>query len=336
MTIAAVSGVSGREAGLASGLINTSQQIGGALGLAILATIANSRTEDVMTQAGGDPQALPTALTEGFQNAFMVGAGFAIVGALLAIGADLQQGQPRARRGGAPRRGRGGPGRGLRPTLAPGRSRARSRGRPAAVPPASPTPEVSHDPSHPAAVLALCALLVAAAPAAAKPKKSLKLSRGATTLTLDKGAIDALTSLGIAAAPLAPATADGADLAFPITTGRVKAKTLAGTIRHTGGLALSRDATRVELRNFIIDTKKAELTARVGNARIAILDLDLSKVKVEQEGQAPDGLGRERDAHQGRGRRAQRRVRDRRVQAGSADRDRSRTDTRHTQAMSSA
>ncbi len=85
MTIAAVSGVSGREAGLASGLINTSQQIGGALGLAILATIANSRTEDVMATAGGDPQALPTALTEGFQDAFMVGAGFAIVGALLAL-----------------------------------------------------------------------------------------------------------------------------------------------------------------------------------------------------------------------------------------------------------
>ena len=85
MTIAAVSGVSAQEAGLASGLINTSQQVGGALGLAILATIANSRTEDVMAQAGGDPQALPTALTEGFQDAFMVGAGFAIVGALLAL-----------------------------------------------------------------------------------------------------------------------------------------------------------------------------------------------------------------------------------------------------------
>jgi MFS family permease len=84
MTVAAVSGVSGREAGLASGLINTSQQVGGALGLAILATVANSRTVDVMAQAGGDPQALPTALTEGFQNAFMVGAGFAVVGALLA------------------------------------------------------------------------------------------------------------------------------------------------------------------------------------------------------------------------------------------------------------
>jgi hypothetical protein len=137
-----------------------------------------------------------------------------------------------------------------------------------------------------AAVLALCALLLAAAPAAANQKhgKSLKLSRGATTLTLDQGAVDALTALGIAAAPLAPATADGADLAFPITTGRVKAKTLAGTIRHSGGLALSRDATRVELRNFVIDTKQAVLTARAGDARLAILDLDLSKVKVVKKG----------------------------------------------------
>ena len=121
------------------------------------------------------------------------------------------------------------------------------------------------------AVLALCALLLVAAPAAAKPKHALKLSRGATTLTLDKGALDALTSLGIAAAPLAPATADGADLAFPITTGRVQKTTLAGKIRHTGGLSLSRGATRVELRNFVIDTEKAVLTARAGNARLAIL-----------------------------------------------------------------
>jgi EmrB/QacA subfamily drug resistance transporter len=84
-TIAAVSGVGEREAGLASGLINTSQQVGGALGLAVLATIANSRTDDLVASAGGDPSALPNALTEGFQSAFLAGAGIAVLGLLATL-----------------------------------------------------------------------------------------------------------------------------------------------------------------------------------------------------------------------------------------------------------
>jgi EmrB/QacA subfamily drug resistance transporter len=72
-TIAAVSGVDEHEAGLASGLINTSQQVGGALGLAVLASIATSVTND----ATGSP---PQALTDGFQAAFLGGAAFAILG----------------------------------------------------------------------------------------------------------------------------------------------------------------------------------------------------------------------------------------------------------------
>jgi MFS family permease len=84
-TIAAVSGVAEREAGLASGLINTSQQVGGALGLAVLATIANSRTDDVVASSGGDPSALPNALTEGFQSAFLAGAGIAVLGLLATL-----------------------------------------------------------------------------------------------------------------------------------------------------------------------------------------------------------------------------------------------------------
>src|SRR3954471_11863945 len=81
ISIAALAGVKPSEAGLASGLINTSQQIGGALGIAALSAVATSTTSDEL--ASGTPRA--AALTDGFKAAFIAGAAVAVVGVLVAL-----------------------------------------------------------------------------------------------------------------------------------------------------------------------------------------------------------------------------------------------------------
>src|SRR5215216_2337111 len=82
VTIGSVTGTKPSEAGLASGLINTSQQVGGALGLAVLATIATNRTDTVFESGVREPA---VALTEGFQDAFLAGGIMALVAAVLAM-----------------------------------------------------------------------------------------------------------------------------------------------------------------------------------------------------------------------------------------------------------
>src|SRR5205085_1444616 len=72
VTISAVAGVKPQEQGLASGLVNTSRQVGGSIGLAILATVATARTHAL--RAG------PAAAVAGFHRAFQLDAGFAGLG----------------------------------------------------------------------------------------------------------------------------------------------------------------------------------------------------------------------------------------------------------------
>ena len=80
-SIGALEGVSARDAGLASGLSNTTQQIGGALGVAIMSTLAITRTQDLVS--GGTDRAV--ALTVGFQLALYASVGLAVVGALAVL-----------------------------------------------------------------------------------------------------------------------------------------------------------------------------------------------------------------------------------------------------------
>ena len=92
LTLVATTNVDHDDAGLASGIFNTSQQVGGALGLAILSTLANDRTTSVLGDIFGRPTQgqIDSALVDGYQLAFFVAAGLLALGAVL-LGVLLRQ-----------------------------------------------------------------------------------------------------------------------------------------------------------------------------------------------------------------------------------------------------
>jgi hypothetical protein len=108
------------------------------------------------------------------------------------------------------------------------------------------------------------------------------LAGGGTTLGLDAGTAKALTSLGVTPSVIAPGTATAAGLRFPITSGRLRVGTFAGTIAHSGGIALTAGATVVQLKNFRINiTGSPNLTAQVGDSSTRVpLAVDLAGARV--------------------------------------------------------
>jgi EmrB/QacA subfamily drug resistance transporter len=81
ITIAATNGVAAEDSGLASGLLNTTQQVGGSLGLAILSSVSTSRVSSAL----GGGSSLPAALTHGFKGAFIVAALLCAIGLVVAV-----------------------------------------------------------------------------------------------------------------------------------------------------------------------------------------------------------------------------------------------------------
>jgi hypothetical protein len=76
-----MSGATASDTGLASGLVNTTLQVGGAIGLAVLATLATTRTDHLL--AGGSSTA--SALTGGYHLAFLIGVGLVAAALLVAV-----------------------------------------------------------------------------------------------------------------------------------------------------------------------------------------------------------------------------------------------------------
>ena len=100
-----------------------------------------------------------------------------------------------------------------------------------------------------------------------------------TSVVLNPATAQILKASGITVTPIAPATAKKGLLVFPESGGQIVVATLAGTIDHTGGLALSHNGKSVQLTNFVVNTAAKQITATVGGQSVPIFNLNLASVK---------------------------------------------------------
>lgn len=138
------------------------------------------------------------------------------------------------------------------------------------------------------AVLALAVAAVSAPAHKGGHHHKFNVTGGETTLTLSPDAVGALGTLGISLEVIEPGAAGLTGVSFPITKSTLRTNLRSGSVIHKGGLALVRDATRVELTQFIINVDSTPALSAIvaGGDRVEIADLDLSEAGIYQTPEA--------------------------------------------------
>ena len=95
----------------------------------------------------------------------------------------------------------------------------------------------------------------------------------------------------IALGDVAPASFGADAVSFPITSGKLDATSLGGSVTHRGGLRISVGAVSVALRDLVVDTKAQQVTALVGHGRMPIFDLDQRQLSGSVSGGQLTGTG---------------------------------------------
>jgi hypothetical protein len=119
---------------------------------------------------------------------------------------------------------------------------------------------------------------------AASAATTVDIDSGRTSLTVATGTLKVLTDNGVKVTPIKGASASGRTFTFPITDGDVDATTLAGTIKHSGGLQIAAGGKKLRVQDFVIDTRKSVLTVRISgtHTRLALLDLNLKNAHISK------------------------------------------------------